>query len=401
MLGFVLGWTSSSCDSSGPRLLSVSFRRGVPTLLTPRKRRARLTRDSLKEREGRRARRVRDATARAARFERHPSESLASASRLAASWSSQIGSIPIILGNSISVTRRSAPCRRARRADSRATPTAPPVAGAPTEPPSPAPRPSTFPGIPFRAILLRLRLREGTHRPFPSVGPSHDGAAAPRTHRRRLHVFPRRQIKRHLARRPRPPRRSSPRGDSSSSVLADGSSSATSSRVGSAFSRGSNSTPGTPPSIRAAEKQTKSAFGHGSALSPSDALEAHGACLTEYERSEIVEYPLVWYGGAGAKKTEGTKEPGALNHGYDDERGDYAIALRDHLAYRFEILEIWGKGSFGQVDALLRPQDKVDQGGEGDSEQEAVSSPGARGGKDPRASPSQGPEQRQWGGPHA
>ena len=62
-----------------------------------------------------------------------------------------------------------------------------------------------------------------------------------------------------------------------------------------------------------------------------------------------MEYPLVWYGGAGAKKTEGTKEPGALNHGYDDERGDYAIALRDHLAYRFEILEIWGKGSFGQV----------------------------------------------------
>ena len=183
MLGFVLGWTSSSCDSSGPRLLSVSFRRGVPTLLTPRKRRARLTRDSLKEREGRRARRVRDATARAARFERHPSESLASASRLAASWSSQIGSIPIILGNGISVTRRSAPCRRARRADSRATPTAPPVAGAPTEPPSPAPRPSTFPGGPFRAIHS-FRLREGTIAlPVRRAVPRRRGA--PRTYRRR------------------------------------------------------------------------------------------------------------------------------------------------------------------------------------------------------------------------
>ena len=143
-----------------------------------------------------------------------------------------------------------------------------------------------------------------------------------------------------------------PRGDSSSSVRADDSSfasSSASSRVGSAFGSGANSTPGTPPSIRATRTKTKSAVGHGSALSPSDALEAHAACLTDYERSEITEYPLVWYAGAGAKKTKGTKEPGALNHGYDDERGDYAIAPRDHLAYRFEILEIWGKGSFGQV----------------------------------------------------
>ena len=225
------------------------------------------------------------------------------------------------------------------------------MAGAPTEPPSPAPRPSTFPGIPFRAIPTFVSVSgRAPIAPSRPSGPSHDGAAA---HRGRTAAASTssRDVKSNATSRAVPDPRAGhrPRGDSSSSVLADGSSSATSSRVGSAFSRGSNSTPGTPPSIRAARKQTKSAFGHGSALSPSDALEAHGACLTEYEQSEIVEYPLVWYGGAGAKKTEGTKEPGALNHGYDDERGDYAIALRDHLAYRFEILEIWGKGSFGQV----------------------------------------------------
>ena len=224
------------------------------------------------------------------------------------------------------------------------------MAGAPTEPPSPAPRPSTFPGGPFRAILYFVSVSgRAPIAPSRPSGPSHDGAA----HRGRTAAASTssRDVKSNATSRAVPDPRAGhrPRGDSSSSVLADGSSSATSSRVGSAFSRGSNSTPGTPPSIRAARKQTKSAFRHGSALSPSDALEAHGACLTEYERSEIVEYPLVWYGGTGAKKTEGTKEPGALNHGYDDERGDYAIALRDHLAYRFEILEIWGKGSFGQV----------------------------------------------------
>ena len=32
---------------------------------------------------------------------------------------------------------------------------------------------------------------------------------------------------------------------------------------------------------------------------------------------------------------------------FDDERGDYWIVTWDHIAYRFEIMEIIGKGSFG------------------------------------------------------
>ena len=35
--------------------------------------------------------------------------------------------------------------------------------------------------------------------------------------------------------------------------------------------------------------------------------------------------------------------------GYDDERGDYKMLLNDHLEYRYEVLAIFGKGSFGQV----------------------------------------------------
>lgn len=35
--------------------------------------------------------------------------------------------------------------------------------------------------------------------------------------------------------------------------------------------------------------------------------------------------------------------------GYDDERGDYLAKERDQLAYRYEVLGILGKGSFGQV----------------------------------------------------
>ena len=35
--------------------------------------------------------------------------------------------------------------------------------------------------------------------------------------------------------------------------------------------------------------------------------------------------------------------------GYDDESGSYLKVLHDHLAYRYEVLEVLGKGSFGQV----------------------------------------------------
>jgi dual specificity tyrosine-phosphorylation-regulated kinase 2/3/4 len=39
----------------------------------------------------------------------------------------------------------------------------------------------------------------------------------------------------------------------------------------------------------------------------------------------------------------------ATNFGYDDERGDYNIVEGDHLAYRYEVVDLLGKGSFGQV----------------------------------------------------
>ena len=37
------------------------------------------------------------------------------------------------------------------------------------------------------------------------------------------------------------------------------------------------------------------------------------------------------------------------NFGYDDDRGDYCVVPHDHLAYRYEVLGLLGKGSFGQV----------------------------------------------------
>ncbi|KAI7892696.1 kinase-like domain-containing protein [Mucor mucedo] len=38
-----------------------------------------------------------------------------------------------------------------------------------------------------------------------------------------------------------------------------------------------------------------------------------------------------------------------VNFGFDDERGDYKIMMQDHLAYRYEMVDLLGRGSFGQV----------------------------------------------------
>ena len=35
------------------------------------------------------------------------------------------------------------------------------------------------------------------------------------------------------------------------------------------------------------------------------------------------------------------------NDGFDDSKGEYLYSLNDHIGFRYEILEIVGKGSFG------------------------------------------------------
>ncbi|MEQ2203394.1 Dual specificity tyrosine-phosphorylation-regulated kinase, partial [Xenoophorus captivus] len=83
-------------------------------------------------------------------------------------------------------------------------------------------------------------------------------------------------------------------------------------------------------------------------LPAAEALNNFSERLTEFEQEEINDYAEVWYLGLGSQKIEGSQ--GAVqNNGYDDEHGSYIRVLHDHIAYRFEVLEVIGKGSFGQV----------------------------------------------------
>ena len=83
-------------------------------------------------------------------------------------------------------------------------------------------------------------------------------------------------------------------------------------------------------------------------VSPGSALRM--ASLNIFERGEIVDYKDIYFCGTqGAKKHVGDLSTEVANFGYDDERGDYNIVTGDHLAYRYEIVDILGKGSFGQV----------------------------------------------------
>lgn len=84
------------------------------------------------------------------------------------------------------------------------------------------------------------------------------------------------------------------------------------------------------------------------AQSPETAMKQYMHKLSSFEHHEIFNYPQIFFVGPNAKKRQGVIG-GASNNGYDDDQGSYVHVPHDHVAYRYEVLKVIGKGSFGQV----------------------------------------------------
>ncbi|WAQ86243.1 hypothetical protein PtA15_6A875 [Puccinia triticina] len=84
-------------------------------------------------------------------------------------------------------------------------------------------------------------------------------------------------------------------------------------------------------------------------MTTQEALRLYKNYLSDYEKGEILGYEKIYYVGSESTKKMASEDKPAQNYGYDDERGDYQIIKNDHLIYRYEIVDVLGKGSFGQV----------------------------------------------------
>ncbi|XP_032894159.1 dual specificity tyrosine-phosphorylation-regulated kinase 2 isoform X1 [Amblyraja radiata] len=83
-------------------------------------------------------------------------------------------------------------------------------------------------------------------------------------------------------------------------------------------------------------------------MTPEQAMKQYMHKLSAFEHHEIFNYPEIYFVGPNAKKRQGVVG-GSNNSGYDDDQGSYTHIPHDHIIYRYEVLKVIGKGSFGQV----------------------------------------------------
>ncbi len=75
----------------------------------------------------------------------------------------------------------------------------------------------------------------------------------------------------------------------------------------------------------------------------------YGQYLNDREKAEILDYREVFYFGENVSQ-QGDKVPEiSRNDGFDDAEGYCVYKQHGQFAYRYEVLELLGKGSFGQV----------------------------------------------------
>ena len=78
--------------------------------------------------------------------------------------------------------------------------------------------------------------------------------------------------------------------------------------------------------------------------SPATVLKLFMHKMSNFEQAEVLGYSEVYYLGLCLDRSEPIK-----TQVFDDDQGNYKIIVGDHVAYRYEIIQVLGKGSFGQV----------------------------------------------------
>jgi dual specificity tyrosine-phosphorylation-regulated kinase 2/3/4 len=71
--------------------------------------------------------------------------------------------------------------------------------------------------------------------------------------------------------------------------------------------------------------------------------------MSDFERKEVLDFDQIYYNPPHRIRRPAQPNGQIYNHGFDDERGDYIVVEGDHLCYRYEVIGVLGKGSFGQV----------------------------------------------------
>ena len=76
-------------------------------------------------------------------------------------------------------------------------------------------------------------------------------------------------------------------------------------------------------------------------LTPIQTLKYFSSILTNHEKAEILDYDTIYFIGNDHKRF--------AKDSFDDDNGDYKAYVGNQLGYRYEIIDIFGKGSFGQA----------------------------------------------------
>lgn len=87
-------------------------------------------------------------------------------------------------------------------------------------------------------------------------------------------------------------------------------------------------------------------------MNPRAVLINFSKYLTEHEKTEILDYEIVYFVDIEKRKTKNIEDltpDGVENNGFDNDKNEYLTSEGQHIAYRYEILKRLGKGSFGQV----------------------------------------------------